>query len=75
MTEDSELDRQLDLVRRNADSGRNFTQWRDLAIRRARHCGATYRQIADMAGLTPAGIGKIIKKKVDNLVNKSTIDT
>ena len=66
-----EMEFQLDLVRRNADSGRNFTKWRDVAICRAHECGATYQQIAVMAGMTPAGIGKIVNKNLDNSVNKS----
>ncbi len=71
----SEVEVQLDLVRRNADSGRNFTKWRDVAICRAHVCGATYQQIADMARMTAAGIGKIVNKNLDNSVDKSTIES
>ena len=66
---DQEMEFQLDLVRRNADSGRNFVKWRDVAICRAHACGAGYAQIAEVARMSRQGIQKIVER-VDNSVTE-----
>lgn len=68
----------LALVHHYATDARHSTVERDLAIQMARIRGRTLRQIADAAGLTPAGIGKIVARMpvrvLDNSVDKDTIE-
>lgn len=60
-------------VKRHASDLATDKQQRDIAIKWARMTGSTYRQIADAAGLTPAGVAKIIKRGLDNSVDGSTL--
>ena len=54
----------LAAVTRYADDARLLTEERDKSIVKARAAGATLRQIADAAGLTPSGIAKILRKLI-----------
>ena len=52
----------LAAVTRYAVDARLLTECRNESMLKARAAGATLRQIADAAGLTPSGIAKILRK-------------
>lgn len=67
----TEVDFQLDLVRRNAESGRSFTKWRDVAICRAHEAGAAFSLIAEAAQMSRQGVQKIVEKQQDASIDNS----
>lgn len=61
-------------VRRHASDLTLDKQKRDIAIKWAHLSGASFRDIAEAAGMTHQGVRKIVKKSIDNSVEGSTIE-
>lgn len=50
-------------VRREADKARKATEARDTAICEMRDAGASLRAIAEAAGITHAGVARVLKRR------------
>ena len=65
------VDDQLEAVKRYADDARLLFSERDKAIARAHELGASFAKIAPFASLSRQGIVKIVRRVLDNSVDKA----